>query len=138
MTLVFLEKFPSLIYPRKFYRLERVYKAVVEQALLGKDPDLAEDLSGVVSFDKIARQRQRQEICTSMRYRCTFILILSFSNSNFFYNMYMIKNALEIVFTFIFMFLNSVWPSLKECPGRCEINLFGESVSEAFLKAQFN
>ena len=44
--------------------------------------------------------------------------------------MYMIKNGLEIVFTLVFMFLNSAWPSLKECPGRCNIDLIGESVSE--------
>ena len=51
-------------------KLERFYKAVVEEALLGKDPDVAEDFhSGTFSTDKIARERQRQEIGGALRLR---------------------------------------------------------------------
>jgi hypothetical protein len=49
-------------------KLERFYKAVVEEALLGKDPDVAEDFqSGAFSTEKISRERQRQEICSAIR-----------------------------------------------------------------------
>ena len=52
-------------------KLERFYKAVVEEALLGKDPDVAEDFHSF-STEKIARERQRQEICGAIRLRIQF------------------------------------------------------------------
>ena len=46
----------------------RFYKAVVEEALLGKDSDVAEDFnSGQFAMEKIMRERQRQEICGALR-----------------------------------------------------------------------
>ena len=35
-----------MIFPRLSQKLERFYKSVVEDALLGKDPDVAEDFTG--------------------------------------------------------------------------------------------
>ena len=47
--------------------VEQFYKGVVEKALLGDDPDLAEDLHSNFSTDKVARERQRQEACEAIR-----------------------------------------------------------------------
>ena len=49
-------------------RLERFYHCVVEEHLIGRDPELAEDFDGNdVSIEKILRSRQRDEICGSVR-----------------------------------------------------------------------
>ena len=75
IVLILLEKVALLFFPRMNQKLERFYKAVVEEALLGKDPDVAEDFhSGTFSTDKIARERQRQEICGAIRLRIQFCL----------------------------------------------------------------
>ena len=81
IVLILLEKVALLFFPRMNQKLERFYKAVVEEALLGKDPDVAEDFhSGTFSTEKIARERQRQEICGAIRLRIQFwILCLIFS-----------------------------------------------------------
>ena len=46
IALILLEKMSKLFFPRMNQKLERFYKAVVEEALLGKDPDVAEDFHG--------------------------------------------------------------------------------------------
>ena len=62
-----------MIFPRLSQKLERFYKSVVEEALLGKDPDFAEDFSnGQFSTDKILRERQRQEICGALSGSSTY------------------------------------------------------------------
>ena len=51
-----------MIFPSLSQKLERFYKSVVEEALLGKDPDVAEDFTGgAVNMEKVVRQRQRDE-----------------------------------------------------------------------------
>ena len=61
ITLIGIEKI-GFLYPRLNQRLERFYKSVVEEALLGKDPDVAEDFSaGQFSTDKILRERGRDK-----------------------------------------------------------------------------
>ena len=44
VILIAVEKI-SIFFPRMSQKLERFYKCVVEEALLGKDPDGAEDFS---------------------------------------------------------------------------------------------
>ena len=52
--------------------------------------------SGQFSTDKILRERQRQEICGALR------------GSNLYYNMYMIKNNLEIILSLLFISVNTI------------------------------
>ena len=57
-----------MIFPSLSQKLERFYKSVVEEALLGKDPDVAEDFTGgAVNMEKVVRQRQRDEICGALQ-----------------------------------------------------------------------
>eukprot|EP00092_Neocalanus_flemingeri_P016447 GFUD01017797.1.p1 GENE.GFUD01017797.1~~GFUD01017797.1.p1 ORF type:complete len:977 (-),score=204.76 GFUD01017797.1:255-3140(-) len=94
ITLIAIEKI-AILYPRMSQKLERFYKSVVEEALLGKDPDVAEDFSaGQFSTDKILRERQRQEICGALR------------GSNMYYNIYMVKNVLEVLMAVLFITVN--------------------------------
>ena len=80
LVLIAVEKI-WMIFPRLSQKLERFYKSVVEEALLGKDPDVAEDFSGgALSMDKVVRERQREEICGALR------------GSSLFYHMYIFKN----------------------------------------------
>ena len=66
-VLIMLEKL-TMLFPRLSQKLERFYKSVVEEALLGKDPDVAEDFTGgAVNMEKVVRQRQRDEICGALQ-----------------------------------------------------------------------
>ena len=87
----------SILFPRMSQKLERFYKSVVEEALLGRDPDVAEDFSnGQFSTDKILRERQRQEICGAL------------NGSSTYYYTFMSKNILEIVMGIIYIVVNVV------------------------------
>eukprot|EP00092_Neocalanus_flemingeri_P001833 GFUD01001954.1.p1 GENE.GFUD01001954.1~~GFUD01001954.1.p1 ORF type:complete len:952 (+),score=205.85 GFUD01001954.1:214-3069(+) len=87
-----------IIFPRLSQKLERFYKSVVEEALLGKDPDVAEDFAGgAISMDKVVRERQREEICGALR------------GSSIFYQLYILKNFAEIFLASLFVVVNSVW-----------------------------
>ena len=69
IALILLEKMSKLFFPRMNQKLEQFYKAVVEKALMGDDPDLVEDLQSNFSTykDKMARERQLQEACEAIR-----------------------------------------------------------------------
>ena len=70
ICLILVEKSAILLFPRMNQKLERFYKSVVEEALLGKDPDVAEDFlhsSPDKITEKITRERQREEICGAIR-----------------------------------------------------------------------
>ena len=110
ITLIAIEKI-NFVYPRLNQRLERFYKSVVEEALLGKDPDVADDFSaGQFSTDKILRERQRQEICGSLR------------GSNLYYRMYVLKNVLEIIMAVVFITINTlIGIDSQDETGKCEI-----------------
>ena len=85
LVLIFLEKIVFVL-PRLSQRLERFYKCVVEETLIGKDPDVAEDFAGSdLSIEKILRQRQRVEICGAWK------------TSSSFYWSYFLKNILQII-----------------------------------------
>ena len=66
-----------LAFPKLNQRLERFHKSVVDEALMGKDPDVAEDFAGdSLSIEKILRLRQREEICGSLKVKkCVDIFI---------------------------------------------------------------
>ena len=121
MTLITVERI-SIFFPRMRQKIERFYHSVVEvnmneqsllliqfiiyhvlclyllkcqEALLGKDPDFAEDFNnGQFSTDKILRERQRQEICGALN-----------GSSTYFY-LFMLKNILEIFLGILFIIAN--------------------------------
>lgn len=84
ILLIMLEKV-TMLFPRLSQKLERFYKSVVEEALLGKDPDVAEDFTGTaISTEKVLRGRQRDEICGALR------------NSSIFFRLYLFKNLMTV------------------------------------------
>ena len=96
ISLIAVER-SSICFPRMSQKLERFYKSVVEEALLGKDPDVAEDFSdGKFSTDKILRERQRQEICGAL------------SGSSTYYYTFMLKNILEIIMGILYIVANII------------------------------
>ena len=58
LALILVEKVALLFFPRMNQKLERFYKAVVEEALLGKDPDVAEDFHGP-TFSMVLKFRNK-------------------------------------------------------------------------------
>jgi len=118
LNLLHIEKTVLILFPRIRQNLHRFYKVEVEEALLGKDPDVAEDMQQVdeLTLEKVTRQRQRMEICEAIR------------NSSFLFYNYMGKKAIEIGFIFIYLFYNSalLWSyefSTDDTPGECSIPL---------------
>ena len=129
-----------IIFPRLSQKLERFYKSVVEEALLGKDPDVAEDFTGEqseyflldlssivggkISMDKVVRERQRDEICGALR------------GSSLFYQMYVVKNILEVFLGILFIVVNVLWGLQSEdVVGFCQIPL-GKDNENGFAKMQ--
>ena len=87
-----------MVFPRLSQKLERFYKSVVEEALLGKDPDVAEDFTGgATDSNKVIRERQREEICGALK------------GSNIFYQMYVLKNVIEFILANVFITLDWMW-----------------------------
>lgn len=112
-----------MIFPRLSQKLERFYKNVVEEALLGKDPDVAEDFAGgKISIDKVVRERQREEICGALR------------GSNLFYNLYIVKNLAEIGLAAAFLTVDTYWGlSLKDEIGFCHIPIGQDPVKSSVV-----
>jgi len=110
LVLIGVEKL-WIIFPRLSQKLERFYKSVVEEALLGKDPDVAEDFTGgAISMDKIVRERQREEICGALR------------GSSIFYQLYILKNLIEIFLAAFCVVVNIVWGlESKDETGICHV-----------------
>ena len=125
ITLIGIEKI-GFLFPRLNQRLERFYKSVVEEALLGKDPDVAEDFSaGQFSTDKILRDRQRQEICGALR------------GSNLYYNIYMVKNILEVIMAVIFITVNIViGVDSQDMPGICQIGFLNRQETKLLMQCR--
>ena len=100
-----------MIFPRLSQKLERFYKSVVEEALLGKDPDVAEDFTGgATDSNKVIRERQREEICGALR------------GSSLFYQMYVFKNVLEIILALVFLLIDWMWGlQTDDDVGTCDI-----------------
>ena len=89
---------------------------IIDEALFGKDPDVAEDLSDPKSsIEAISRMRQRNEICIVLK------------RSNLIYTVYLLKNVVEVVFAmFVFTPLNlfyGIHSGLKNDEGLCRVSL---------------
>ena len=95
--------------------LERFYKVMVEEALLGKDPDVAEDFTeGGINTDKIVRNRQREEICGAL------------TRSSTLYVTYIMKNLAQVVLAIFFVFVNLYYilgELGKSEMGNCVVNI---------------
>jgi len=93
-TLILTEKF-TLRIPRISQSIERFYHSIVEGSLMGKDPDVAEDMADPKSSaEAISRKRQRKEICASLKRSSTIL------------NTYFVKKIIQIFLTFLFIMLD--------------------------------
>ena len=94
LLLVVVEKFTFKI-PRIAQKVERFYKNIVEESLFGKDPDVAEDMTDIkTSTEAISRQRQRIEICVTLK------------RGSLIHDVYIAKNLVEILIVIFFLPLN--------------------------------
>ena len=94
LLLVIVEKFSFKI-PRIAQKVERFYKNIVEESLFGKDPNVTEDMTDPkTSTEAISRQRQRNEICISLK------------RGSVIHHVYLAKNFAEIILVCIFLPLN--------------------------------
>ena len=94
LLLVIVEKFSFKI-PRIAQKVERFYKNIVEESFFGKDPNVTEDLTDPkTSTEVISRQRQRNEICISLK------------RGSMIHHVYLAKNFAEIIIVCIFLPLN--------------------------------
>ena len=101
LFLIVIEKFTFKI-PRIGQKIERFYANIVQESLFGKDPDAAEDMSDPkTSIDAIARKRQRNEICVSLK------------RSSFIYRVYLLKNYFEILLVISVYLPTNVWFALS-------------------------
>ena len=84
LVLIVVEKF-GLKMPRIAQRMERFYTNIVQEPLFGKDPDAIEDMINPnTSIEATSRERQRNEICVSLK------------RTNTIYNWYLARNIVEI------------------------------------------
>ena len=89
-----------------------------QEALLGKDPDFAEDFcTGQFSTDKILRERQRQEICGAL------------SGSSAYFYLFMLKNVIEISLGILFIIANILIALNSKVCGRYIFLAFLSSIS---------
>ena len=114
LSLVVIEKF-TFKYPKITQRMERFYTNIVQESLLGKDPDVAEYISdSKISAHGLARQRQRNEICISLK------------RSNIIYHVYIIKNCLKIILILgLYLPMNVAYASQEkeQTPSQCDISV---------------
>ena len=86
-------------------KVERFYTNIVEESLFGKDPDVAEDMTDPkTSTEAISRQRQRREICTSLK------------RGSLIHHVYIGKNMLEVAIVIFFLPIKASFPALKRQP----------------------
>ncbi|TRY63902.1 hypothetical protein TCAL_14320 [Tigriopus californicus] len=85
LTLIVVDKFSFKI-PKVSRKVERFHAHIVENAFVGHDPDVAEDITDpTTSTDAICRLRQRREICASLQESSTI------------HHVYIGKNLFKIV-----------------------------------------
>ncbi len=115
-----------LAFPKLNQRLERFHKSVVDEALMGKDPDVAEDFAGdSLSIEKILRLRQRDEICGSLK-ACSL-----------FYRLYVGRAAAQIFFAAVFVAMNIVFVlDARDEPGECDIMLGERTGNSATMRCR--
>ena len=97
VAIILVEKMLSK-FPRVSGKIERFYKAIVEESLFGKDPDVAEDVcDDKANSEAVSRRRQRNEICNGMK------------RSSIIHTMYIFKNILEICLLLHFIPINIIY-----------------------------
>ena len=85
VSIILVEKLLTK-FPRVSGKIERFYGTIVEDALFGKDPDVAEDFQDdKCNVEAIARRRRRNEVCNSLK------------RSSIIHNAYILKNIVEIL-----------------------------------------
>ena len=85
VSIILVEKLLTK-FPRVAGKIERFYGTIVEEALFGKDPDVAEDFQDdKCNVEVIARRRRRNEVCNSLK------------RSSVIHNAYILKNIVEII-----------------------------------------
>ena len=101
LLLIVVEKFTFKI-PKIGQKIERFYTNIVQESLFGKDPDAAEDMTDPkTSTGAISRQRQRNEICVSLK------------QSSFIYTVYLLKNYVEIILVVSVYLPTNIWFALN-------------------------
>ena len=96
-------------------KIERFYGSIVEEALFGKDPDVAEDvMDDKANAEAISRRRRRNEICMSLK------------RSSIIHRTYIIKNIAEILILCFYIPFNIIFGVDAEQnlqPSTCIINI---------------
>ena len=114
VSIILIEKL-LMKFPRVAGKIERFYNTIVEEALFGKDPDVAEDVQDDKgNVEVIARRRRRNEVCVSLK------------RSSIIHNTYILKNILEILVLLTFIPFNiyfSVNSQHNLKPSQCVVNL---------------
>ena len=114
VLIILLEKL-LMKFPRVSGKIERFYGTIVEEALFGKDPDVAEDVQDdKCNVELIARRRRRNEICMSLK------------RSSIIHNTYIVKNILEIFILGAFIPFNVYFALDSQQnlnPSKCVINI---------------
>lgn len=125
LILIFLDKMVLMI-PRMAQRLERFYKSVVEETLMGRDPDVAEDFAGNdVSIERILRIRQREEICGALK------------STSSFYKFYLSKNLLQIILGAFFISIDVLYiVDSEDSVGFCIIPLGSDMDSKVTMQCR--
>ncbi|TRY75203.1 hypothetical protein TCAL_00641 [Tigriopus californicus] len=94
LFLIVVEKFTFKI-PRIAQKVERFYANIVEHALFGHDPDVAEDMTDPkTSTEAISRRRQRNEICVSLK------------RSSIIHHVYLGKNFMKVWVVAFYLAIN--------------------------------
>jgi hypothetical protein len=105
LLLIIVDKITFKI-PKVAHKVERFYKNIVEDSLFGKDSDVAEDMTDPkTSTGAISRERQRNEICISLK------------RSSSIYKAYIMRNVIEIFIALCFVIVNlgaEIMAELKE------------------------
>eukprot|EP00092_Neocalanus_flemingeri_P032028 GFUD01034810.1.p1 GENE.GFUD01034810.1~~GFUD01034810.1.p1 ORF type:complete len:905 (+),score=215.05 GFUD01034810.1:108-2822(+) len=114
VSIILIEKM-LMKFPRVAGKIERFYGSIVEEALFGKDPDVAEDvMDDKANAEAISRRRRRNEICMSLK------------RSSVIHNTYIIKNIAEILLLCFFIPFNIIFAVDAEQnldPSTCIINI---------------
>lgn len=114
VVIILIEKL-LMKFPRVAGKIERFYNTIVEEALFGKDPDVAEDVQDdKCNVEAIARRRRRNEVCVSLK------------RSSIIHNTYILKNIVQIFVLLTFIPFNIYFAVNSQhnlSPVRCVVNI---------------
>ena len=114
VIIILIEKL-LMKFPRVAGKIERFYNTIVEEALFGKDPDVAEDVQDDKgNVEIIARRRRRNEVCVSLK------------RSSVIHNTYILKNIVQIFVLLTFIPFNIYFAVNSQHnlrPSKCVVNI---------------